>query len=193
MKRKFLLIMILLAASTFCLFAKEGEPVVTRTSGTILTADLGLGIRLPMDKEDVSKKVTGRLSFSITPFKVGKIGVGVRAVGTVAASKSAIKDGEGIIGKLKKCELSAAALLSGSITLAKSFEVFGGIGPEYIIYDFNSKNDFVQGLGWSVEFGGRGRVTDHLGVGVQLDFFKATTSGITKQYADLSAFASIEL
>lgn len=194
MKRKLLVALVLFLIVGSFAFAKEGDVRVTRTDTTRFAFDMGVAIRLPLqDEVDTAKKGGVYGALSVTPFEIDNIGLGFKFVGTFVGTKSMLTGGGGVKARLKRSELSASILAAGTVSLAKSFEIYGGLGPEYVLFNIKSKKDYKQCVGLAVEAGGRGRITDHFGVGVQIDYFKARSKKNNNNFVDLKAYISVEL
>lgn len=183
--KRILLICLILLISFNALFAEEGVPRITKNGTSKFTVSAGALIRLPMDDGE-SKRVGVFGSLSLAPFSKGKFGIGFKVMGAAALKPSALKD-------LKQAEGSVTALCTASLAIAKSFEAYGGLGASYVLFDIKNSKDFSQAWGLALQGGARGRVTNHIGVGVEADFFKSLSKKTSKNFADIKAYLSVEI
>lgn len=166
MKKIFVLFVVFILC--FAVFAEDSEPAVVKVSRrnpTALTLDFGGFLDVALD--DSFKCAGIMVGGSITPIMVKKIVGGFRAEACIMATKDILSTDN------RKKELKA--LLTGTFIgiypLEKSFEIYGGGGARYKAEEFESLTDFKQSWGLVLQGGGRGRLNDFIGVGVEANLF----------------------
>jgi hypothetical protein len=178
MKRAFL------AFVLFCIiiipsFAKEGDVHVTRTTTAVFNLDAGAGVIMGSDDNKTKTfGVFGAVTF--TPASFSKVNAGIKAEVSL----------NGFKGEDSK-KLGISGLLVIRAYIRKSFEVYGGVGARYLIWDIISLTDFSHGWGIVAQGGARGRLRNWLGVGVQFAYLKGFDT-IANQL-EITLYGSIEL
>lgn len=175
-KTLLLLLLCLLAASP--LFAKEGDVHVTKTTPAVLNFDAGASVSVPLES-DQSKSfgVFGGVAF--TPAGFAKFNAGIKGEFSL----------NGIKGNDSK-KIGATALVLARMYIEKSFEIYGGLGARYVVWDIESLTEYSHSWGIVLQGGARGRVLNWLGVGVQGSFIKGFNSLPTA--LEISIYGSIE-
>jgi len=177
MKRAFLAF-VLVCLIIIPSFAKEGDIHVTRTSTAVFNLDAGAGIIIGSEDDSKTFGVFGAVTF--TPASFSKVNAGIKA----ELSMNGFKGTDS-----KKIGLSG--LLVARMYIKKSFEVYGGLGARYLVWDIITLTDFSHGWGIVAQGGARGRLRNWLGVGVQIGYLKGFDS-IANQL-EISLYGSIEL
>jgi len=159
-------------------FAKEGDVHVTRTSTAIFNLDAGAGVIIGSEDDAKTFGVFGALTF--TPASFSKVNAGIKTELSLNGFKGTDSKKIGVTG-----------LLTARMYIRKSFEVYGGLGARYLIWDVVSLTDFSHGWGIVAQGGARGRLRNWLGVGVQIAFLKGFDT-IASQL-EIQLYGSIEL
>ncbi len=170
------------------LYAGDGEHILTREEPSNFLMDVGVTVVSPSG--DGNKRLGGVLGLTFTPAAFGDFAIGVKAQFTASANPGELKSHEE--GIVKTLNLSAAGLLSGKYSWARSFELYGALGARYDVNEFEDFSDFGQRWGFVVQAGAHGRQTDTVGVGVEIEYYKAVTENADNELG-LRAYLSFEM
>ncbi len=144
--------------------ASQRKVKVTRHGPSVLTFDVGGMLYIPLN-DDSAKGVGGMVGGTITPIGINRFSLGFRAEGYVYAGTSIIHSEN----KKHELKIGFTGSFIAKCPIAKSFEIYGGIGAGFIFEDFDSLTDFGQTWGIVLQGGGRGRLNNHIGVGAQVN------------------------
>ena len=209
--KRFVLIVLLLSLIVFGSFAAESDEVsavqqstpeetvpsaektqpekkikVTRRGPSTLTADLGGMLYVPLNS-DSAKGIGVMFGGTITPIGIKSMSLGFRAEGYLFAGKGIVNSDN----KKHELKVGFSGTFIANYPLAKSFEVFAGLGAGFIFEDFESFTDFGQIAGFVVQGGGRGRLNNHIGVGAQVNVMFDVPN--ETRHLSLLGYFSIEL
>lgn len=158
---------------------------ITRQHPTVLNIDAGGMLYMPLN--DKGAKGGGVMAAgTISPIAIKSMSAGFRAEVLLFAGKGIIHSDN------RKKELKAG--ISGTLVaiypLERSFEIYAGFGAGIMFKDFDSLTEFDQAWGPILQGGGRGRLTNYLGVGAELNLMFDITNK-TKQM-NACAYFSLE-